>query len=135
MSVTKFLKIRSMKFNVYDGLQFEKSFVFNYDFQSTFLYRDIVIEVRFIIKFELVTRVCLYVRINLSNCYFLFFTAFSRMHLTLKTLPMTRSSLSQKSDDKYLVWRRDAIPVQSQSRHLSIKKTIAPFAVCIVLVR
>ncbi|KAF3429756.1 hypothetical protein E2986_01939 [Frieseomelitta varia] len=43
--MTKFLKIRSMKFNVYDGLQFEKSFVSNYDFQNTFLYRDVVIEV------------------------------------------------------------------------------------------
>ena len=75
MSVTKFLKIRSMKFNVYDGLQFEKSFVFNYDFQSTFLYRDVVIEVRFIIKFEL-TRVCLYVRIYLSNSYFLSLQSF-----------------------------------------------------------
>lgn len=76
MFVTKFLKIRLMKFNIHDCLQFEKFFIFNYDFQSTFLYRNVVIEVRFIIKFEFVTRVCLYVHINLSNSYFLSLQSF-----------------------------------------------------------
>lgn len=60
ISVAIFLKMCSMKFKVRDFLQFEKSFVLNYNFQNTYLYRDLIIEVRFIIELILYFRICIY---------------------------------------------------------------------------
>lgn len=60
ISVTIFLKMCSMKFKVRDFLQFEKSFVLNYNYQNTYLYRDLIIEVRFIIELILYFRNCIY---------------------------------------------------------------------------
>lgn len=60
ISVAIFLKMCSMKFKVRDFLQFEKSFVLNYNFQNTYLYRDLIIEVRFIIELILYFRNCIY---------------------------------------------------------------------------
>lgn len=60
ISVAIFLKMCSMKFKVRDFLQFEKSFVLNYNFQNMYLYRDLIIEVRFIIELILYFRICIY---------------------------------------------------------------------------
>lgn len=60
ISVAIFLKMCSMKFKVRDFLQFEKSFVLNYNFQNMYLYRDLIIEVRFIIELILYFRNCIY---------------------------------------------------------------------------
>lgn len=63
ISVAIFLKMCSMKFKVRDFLHFEKSFVLNYNFQNTYLYRDLIIEVRFIIELILYFRNCIYNRV------------------------------------------------------------------------